>query len=587
MIKLISGTTLFTFMLPLFLAACALEPQKTVGEQEAEQQEKDVAVVHSAVVMENDQPYPKMELTSEMLYTFLLADIAAQKGHKELAAEAYIQLAKKTRDVRVARRAAQLGYESHQMELTLDAFKLWNDLEPNASMPKQMLATMLVSGGKLEEAKPYLVEMLASDAVNTGRNFVQLYPLFARSEDKKLVHKILLELAQPHLGLAETHLVLAQSAEAADMHDEALKEVNQARSLRPEWELPVILYAQLLQEKAASESLSVLKKYLADYPDIHEVRLFYARSLLDQKQYPESRVQFQQILKIRPDNSELAFAIALLSIQMGEFDRAEKELKQTLIVAKKDSSTVHFYLGQLHEAKKSDAIALTEYQQVKEGEYVFQARLRMAYLQVKANKLSEAREILHQTPSKNKQQRTQLILTEGQVLRDAKRYDDAYKVINTGLEKLPEQTDLLYESAMLADKLGKPDTFEKQLRKLIKVDPDHAHAYNALGYSLLERKDRMDEAMSLVEKAHQLAPNDAAILDSLGWGYYLTGKTGKAVEYVRRAYTTYPDPEIAAHLGEVIWQQGGKEEAQGVWMESLKTNPESSALKAVIKKYIP
>lgn len=575
-------------LLPLLLAACAHAPQQVSEDQGADQQELETNAAPSAMTdAEKDAAYPKVELTSQMLYTFLLADIAAQRGQKELAAEAYLELAKTTRDLRAARRAAQLSFETHQLEQTLEALKLWHELEPQAVMPKQMLATVLVSGGKLDEARPYLVELLASDPDNAGRNFVQLYPLFGRQADKQAVYKMLRELAQPYPKFAEVHWVLAQAAEAAARHEEALSEVREARALRPEWELPVLLEAQLLQSKAPAEALAVTKKFLDDYPEANEVRLFYARSLLEQKQYKESRVQFQQLLKAKPDNAELAFAVALLSIQLGELDRAEQELRQALSIGKKDSSTVHYYLAQLNEAKKNDAAALQEYQQVKEGEYVFPSRLRMTYLLVKAGKLNEAREALHQTEARNNQQRALLILTEGQILRDAKQYDAAFQVLNKGLETLPNHPDLLYEAAMVADKQGKADIFEELLRKLIKVEPAHAHAYNALGYSLLERKVRLKEAMQLVEKAYQLAPDDAAIMDSMGWGYYLTGDMTKSVEFMRRAYAAFPDPEVAAHLGEVLWQQGAHDEAKNIWQDSLKKNPDNAVLQAVIKKFLP
>jgi len=577
--------------LPLLLVACAHAPQQIPTDQETEDQDTQQQVLDTNAVLptmteaEKERVYPKMELSSQMLYTFLLADIAAQRGQPELAAQAYIAMARSTRDVRVVQRAAQLAYESRQMEQTIEAFKLWHEIDPQAAMPKQMMATVLVSGGKLEEAKPYLVELLASDTDNAGRNFAQIYPLFGRYADKQSVYKFLRELAQPYPRVAEMHWVLAQAAEGAAQHEEALKEARLARDLRPEWEGAVLLEAQLLQAKAPAEALLVTKKFLAAYPEAHEVRLYYARALLEQKQYAESRAQFQKLLKIKPDNAELAFAIALLSIQMGELDRAEVELKQTLSVGKRDSATVHYYLGQLNEAKKNDAVALQEYQQVKEGEYVFQSRMRIAYLLVKAGKLNEARTVLQQTPAKNNQQRAQLILIEAQILREAKKFELASQVLNQGLEKLPNNPDLLYEAAMLAEKQGKPAASEELLRKLIKVAPDHAHAYNALGYSLLERKVRLDEAMQLVEKAYQLDPDDAAIMDSMGWGYYLSGNLTKSIEFMRRAYAIYPDPEIAAHLGEVLWQQGARDEAKNIWQENLKKNPDNATLKAVMKKF--
>jgi len=575
-------------ILSLFLAACAHAPRQQTDVQDPEQRILDMSAVLPSISGTDKEPaYPKMELTEEMLYTFLLADIAAQRGQTDFAAQAYLELAKKTRDPRAARRAAQLAYETRQMDQAREAFQLWHELEPQIAMPRQMLATVLLGGGKLNEAKPLLVELLAADAKNAGRSFAQLYPLLARNADRAAVHKLLQELAKPYAGIAEVHWVLAQSAETAALHEEALLEIRQARKLKPDWSGALLLEAQLLQLSAPAEALALSQKYLQDYPDANEVRLFYARTLLEQKQYPESRVQFQELLKKQPDNAELAFAIALLSIQLGELDRAEVELKQTLKAGRKDAATVHYYLGQLNEAKKNDALALQEYEQVTEGEYAFTSRLRMTYLLAKQGKSKEAREILHKTAAKNNQQRAQLILTEGQILRDAKQYDAAFKVLAKGLEKLPEHPDLLYEAAMVADKLGKFATVEEMLRKLIKVAPDHAHAYNALGYALLDRKVRLEEAMKLIEKAHQLAPDDAAILDSVGWGHFLLGNMSKSLEFMRRAYATLPDPEIAAHLGEVLWKQNAREEAKNIWQENLKKNPDNAVLKAVIKKFIP
>ena len=575
------------FLLSL-LTACTSVPQKSAEEREAELRGMDMAATLQTSTEENKpQTYPGMALTEQMLYTFLLADIAAQRGQIELASQAYLELAKTTRDLRVVRRSTQLAYESQQFEATLEASRLWHELEPNALMPKQILVTVLLSRGKMEEARPFLVDLMAGNSNNAGRSFIQFYPLFGKSVDKQAVYKMLRELALPHPSVAEIHWVLAQAAKTANLHEEALSEVYKARSLRKDWEAAVILEAQLLHSKRPAEAIAVTKKFLDDYPAAHEVRLFYARNLLESKQYQESRSQFQQLLKIKPENTELAFAIALLSIQLGELDRAETELNATLKAGKKDGATVHYYLGQLQEAKKRDAEALREYQQVTDGENLFPAKMRITYLLVKANKLDEARDVLHKTPAKNNQQRAQLALTEGQILRDAKFFDKAFQVLSSGLDKFPSHPDLLYETAMMAEKLGKTKLLEDLLRKLIKVEPGHAHAYNALGYSLLDRKIRLEEAMKLVEKAHELAPDDPAILDSMGWGYYRLGNLSKSAEFLRRAYAAYPDPEIASHLGEVLWQQGLREEAKAIWQENLKKDPDNAVLKAVIKKFLP
>ena len=230
---------------------------------------------------------------------------------------------------------------------------------------------------------------------------------------------------------------------------------------------------------------------------------------------------------------------------------------------------------------------MQNYSKVKDGEYNFSSRLRMAFLTNKLGKLDESRQLLHKTAAKNNQQRIQLVMVEAQILRDAKQFETAYQVLMLGLEKLPNQPDLMYEAAMLADKAGKYDAFEQMMRKLIEVEPGYAQAYNALGYGLLERNERIPEAMKLVEKAYQLAPDDIGIIDSMGFGYFRLGNLPKSLEFLRRAYAANPDPEIAAHLGEALWAHGEKEQAKKMWNDALKAHPESTVLQVVIKKFTP
>jgi tetratricopeptide (TPR) repeat protein len=357
--------------------------------------------------------------------------------------------------------------------------------------------------------------------------------------------------------------------------------------LRPDWSLAVLFEIQLLLPVAPEKALEQLKAFSVAHPDNKEVNLFFARTLLEQKRYAESRAQFQKLLLADPENAELAFAIALLSLQMGELERAEKELLETLTHGKKDADTVHYYLGQLNEAKKDDVAALAQYRQVVDGDYVYSSRLREAYILNKAGKLNEARAALKSAPAADEQQKVTLVIIDSQMLRDAKQFDTSYQVLASALKTFPGQQQLMFEVAMAADKLGKTEMFEQTLRNLLKVAPDHAQAYNALGYSYLERNVHIEEGMKLVEKAYQIEPDDAAITDSVGWGYYRLGQLDKSAEYLRRAFSANPDPEIAAHLGEVLWVQGKKEEAKKILQESLKGNPESDALRVVVKKYSP
>ncbi|MFA6119996.1 MAG: tetratricopeptide repeat protein [Sideroxydans sp.] len=582
---------LLLLLLPA-ITACAQAPQKASvsAPVQVASVDEDTDRSHLEQIVEPAKlDLPNVALTDRLLYEFLLGDIAAQRGRPELAAQAYLDLAKSTRDPRVARRAAQLTFEAHQYDQSVEAFKLWQQLEPTSPLAKQMLVSLLLSGGKLKEAQPHVTELLASDPQNIGRSFMNLYGLLARVPDKAAALDWLIEVAHPYPKVPEAHWALAQSASVANKHELALSEAHEAVDLRPEWDIAVVLEAQLLQRKDPEASAALLKKFLETHDDKKDVRLFYARMLLEQKKYVPAREEFGRLLQQRPGSPELAFAIAMISLQLGELDRAEQELRQALASKgkDKDDNTLNYYLGQLGEAKKDEAMALQHYRQIKGGEHLYASQLRVAYLLNKAGKLDEARKALKSTKPKDDSQRIQLLMIESQFLREAKKYEESFKVLAQGLEKFPDEPELLYQSALIADKLNKPDVFEQLLRKLIKVDPDNAHPYNALGYSWLERNVRVPEAMELVEKAYRLAPDDIAIVDSMGWGYFRLGQYDKSITFLRRAYKANPDPEIAAHLGEALWMSGDQAGAQQVWNENAKANPKNETLQAVIKRFIP
>jgi tetratricopeptide (TPR) repeat protein len=561
----------------LLLTACAQVP-------------KQVEPVAPAVSVEPQQVeaapvLPNVELTDELLYEYLLTEIASQRGHQALALEGSADLARKTRDPRLARRAAQLAVESGQMERAIDAFRQWQEVEPGASVAGRMLSSILLRGGKLGEAKQEYAKQLQAAGTDPGPVFIQVFQQLAPYADKQAALQLMQELAQPYPQVAEARWSVAQLAQLAGDVALALSEAKQARSLRPEWDTAVSLEAQLLLKNEPQQGLEALRRYLVSYPDAREIRLQYARALLEQKHYKPARDEFQRLAKDSPDNPDMAFAIALISLQLKDFKGAEEQLRLSLGEGKKNQDRVQYYLGQLSEAKESEEEALAHYREVKDGEHRFAAQLRILYLLNKRDGLEPARAHLRQIRADNNQQRVQLLLIEAQLLREAQRNVDAYQVLQQGLEKLPNHPDLLYEAAMLADKNGKYDVAEQLLRKLIQLKPDHAHAYNALGYSLIERNERLDEALALVEKALQLAPDDAAIMDSVGWGYYRSGRLDDSVNMLRRAFAGNPDPEIASHLGEVLWVRGDKEEARKVWQDTLKAHPDNALLQAVIKKF--
>jgi len=533
------------------------------------------------------QVLPNIELSSQLLYEFLVSELASQRGYKDLAAEASTAMAEQTHDPRVAKRAAQLAFESGDMEKTIAAFKVWQSVDPTSTTATRLLSSVLLRSGKLDEAGVEFARILREDNAKVGSNFLEILQILSAYPDKTAALKLMRELAQPYPNVAEAHWVVAHMAQISGDTALAMSEVKQVRSLRKEWAAGVSLEAQLLQKESPTQALGVLRDYLSAYPKSREIRLQYARVLLDQKQFQQARAEFQLLANEMPDNAEMIFAVALISLQLNDFQDAEVQLKQALGKGKKEHDVVQYYLGQLSEAKKDEQQALEHYREVKGGEYRFAAATRVAYLLSKSGQLAEARQYLHQLQPDNNQQRVQLLIIEAQLLREANQLPEAYQVLQQGLLSMPNQIDLLYETAMLADMIGKPDVFEQLIRKLIQINPGYAHAYNALGYSLLGRNERLAEAMELVEKALQLAPNDPAIMDSVGWGYYRTGKLDDSIKILRRAYTLDPDPEIAAHLGEVLWVYGNSQEAEQIWQNSLKENPDNVPLRDVIKKFNP
>ena len=577
----------------LLLTACAHTPvnqsvQPDAGDKTA-QTESPVQTEPRAEAppAETTPVLPSVKLSSDLLYEYLLSEVAAQRGDGTVAVEGSLDLAKKTRDPRLAMRASKFALQFGQFDSAIEALKIWRDTDPSSVLARRMLSSVLLRSGKLDEARNEFASLLKADESNNAQNFIQIYQMLATYPDQAAALQLMRDLAQPYPRVAEAHWVVAQLAQASGDAQLALHEAEQARILRPDWNMAVSLEALLLHKDNPQQGLDLLRSYLTSYPDAHEIRMQYARELLDQKQFKLAREQFRYMADKNPDNPEFAYAIALISLQLNDLKTAEMELKQSLSKGKKDQDTVQYYLGQLNEAKNNDKEAIAHYRQVENGEFLVPARIRTAYLLSKHGQLAEARQILHGIPTTSNEQQAKLAMIEAQLLREANQFNEAYRVLNQTLEKIPEDTDLLYETAMMADKTGKPDVFEKLMRKLIRIKPDHAQAYNALGYGMLERNEHIPEAMKLVEKALQLAPNDPSIMDSVGWGYYRSGKLDESVKMLRRAYAGNANPEIAAHLGEVLWVRGDKAEARKIWRESLKANPGNEPLQAVMKKFDP
>jgi tetratricopeptide (TPR) repeat protein len=250
----------------------------------------------------------------------------------------------------------------------------------------------------------------------------------------------------------------------------------------------------------------------------------------------------------------------------------------------RDPEGVRYLLGQIAEDQKQWPRAIEWYESIQSGDHVMPARMRTANAIAKQGKLDEARAYLKRVAVDNPEDEVQLTVAEAQLLRDANRHSDAFKLLNEALGKQPEQPELIYDLALTAEKMQRFDLLESHLRNLIRIKPDHAHAYNALGYSFAERNTRLPEARKLIERALELAPEDYFIIDSMGWVLYREGDLKGAARELRRAYGGRPDAEIGAHLGEVLWMLGEREEARRIWDEALRAGPDNETLQKTIKR---
>lgn len=532
----------------------------------------------------DDERLPKLDLTGQILYQFLFAEIAAQRGQFGLSAGAYLDLAKNTRDPRIVRRAAEMAFHARQYDSALEATRLWLNLEADSPQAKQMYATLLLANGRIEELAGSLARDVAADPAKAGDSLMRMMRAFARFPDRPAVQRLFDLLTQPYPELPEAHFVRAQVAAGAGDAERARKEIERALELRPTWDLAALAKAELLPRGAAQ--IAYLQTWLDSNPDGQDVRLGYARLLVGEKRYDDARAQFRRLLSGNPDNPDILYATGILSLQLNDGAEAERHLKRFVEIGRGDLNPARFYLGQIADQAGRTDEALRWYDQVESGEHAGPARVRGAQVLLRLGRLDEARARLAAARSGTLGD-ARLLVAEAQLLRDAGRHAEAYALLAEALKAQPDQPELLYETALAAEKLGYVDLLESYLRRLISLQPDSAQAYNALGYSLADRNLRLDEAAQLIDKALSLAPDDPFILDSKGWVLFRQGKPAAALDALQKAYGQKPDAEIAAHIGEVLWSLGRRDDALSVWREAAKAHPTNEALTATIKRFAP
>jgi tetratricopeptide (TPR) repeat protein len=569
------------------LVACAQQPASEGPDADGAKKSQALPRVVAAQPEPHKAPLPQVELDEELLYKLMLAEIALQRGQPHVAVPAYLELARETRDPRIAQRATEVAWNARFQSAALEAATLWVQVDPKSAQARQVIAALLSRQEPLADAQPHLEKWLAADRDNVGQSFLQLSTLLARHPDKPAVLKLMRALAAPYPDVPEARLAVAQAAWHAKDEQLSLEEASQALSLRPDWEIAALFVAQVLQRRSDEEAIRYLGEYLEAHPKARDIRLNYARLLVNTKQFAEARRQFEVLVREYPQNAEVSMAVALLAVQANDYDAAEEQLKRVLELDYKDPDAARLYLGQVNEERKRFDEALKWYSSINRGGQYINAQARYAGVLAKQGKLPEARQHLHQVSAHSNTERVQLTQAEAQLLREANAYQEAFDVLGNALEKMPNTPDLLYDHAMAAEKVDRIDVLEANLRTLIKIRPDHAHAYNALGYTFADRNQRIEEAHNLIQTALKLSPDDPFILDSMGWVLFRMGRSAEGLAYLERAYKQRPDAEIAAHLGEVLWTLGRHEEARRVWDGAMKEHPDNEALQKTVKRFLP
>lgn len=541
------------------------------------------------------------ELGGDLLFQLMAAEMALQQGDAAAAYATFMDVARKSRDARVARRATEIAVNGRALPQALDAARLWQQLAPDSDEAAQAVGALLVSLQRYDEAAPIFAAQVQKAPVE---QLATVQRLLARSADRAAALAFLTRLAQPYaddprIG-ADVRLLLAGAAHSANDNERALKELQAALVLRPDFERAALAAAQLLNTPKAdsanaagrAQALALLQGFVERNPKAVQARLAYARLLVADNQLVQAREQFALALAAEPDNADALFAAALLAIDAGPPYAAARDYLQrylTVIAAAGDTrrtpDAAYLNLARIAEDEGRYAEALDWLAKIDEPDLYLSTQLRRALVLAKLKRVDEARKLLADTRADAPQERVAVVVTDAQILREAGRAREAFDLLTAALAQAPDDPSLLYETAMAAEKLDRLDVMERNLRRLIELKPEDAHAYNALGYSLADRNLRLEEANALIGRALQLAPNDAYIIDSQGWVYYRMGKLPQAREYLERAWQRKPHAEVGAHLGEVLWQLGERDAARRVWTEAAKLDTGNETLKDTLARF--
>ena len=568
------------------LTACAQTNISSVEPVEPEAVREDAG--GKARITRVEPVRPKVALTEELLYKLLIAEFAGHRGLLDISIQNYLDLARTTRDHRIVERAARIAVFARNDAAALAAARLWVELDPRNPDPHQVLAVMKLRAGDVEQAALHLQDIFAYSDGEANEKLWMIANLLGSENDKEAVLAVMEKLVAAQDNSAAALYAFAHVAAKLDDLERSRELLEATLALTPDNDNAVLSYISILQRLGREQEASAwLEQELAQREgNDFALRMAYGRLLMEFRQYDKALDQFELLAAREPGNPDVLYALGLLYLQSNRLDDSESLFKKLSEQGGNQTDVANYYLGRIAEEKRHYDEASAWYQGVHKGEHYFDAQVRLAMLLARKGEVEQARNHLNSIRQQNGQQALIIVQAEGELLIQAEQYEEAVAVYTRALGDQYD-ADLLYSRAMAAEKIGRLDMVETDLRTILEHEPEHAQALNALGYTLADATDRHAEAYELIKKALELRPSDFYILDSMGWVLYRLGRLDEAVEYLRMALTKRQDPEIAAHLGEVLWVRGEREQAKEVWEAALEQTPEDTRLLDVIERFKP
>jgi tetratricopeptide (TPR) repeat protein len=549
---------------------------------------------------EATSPVVNSALNAPLFYQLLLGELNVQAGEPGTGYSLILDAARKQRDALLYRRAVDVALQARSGEAALTAARAWAQDLPQSPEAHRFVLQILLALNRTGEASPVLRAILDRSSPAERNDTLNAIPqTFARVPDKAqalaVVREALAGVLKQRDHAAAAWTTLGRMELALDQLPASLASARQGHQSDPTSPFPALLALELL-ERGQPEAEALVRRHLLVSPQtpsgIPPVGLTYARILLDLQRYADARSQLDSITASQPALAEPWLLLATLQVQDNALPAATASLHNYMALARQAGdersarglTQAYLQMAQIAEKETDFAAANAWLDRIENADDIMAAQMRRASLLARQGQLAQARALLRNHPERRPEDARLKLVAEAQLLRDLKAWQQAYEVYTDATQRFPQDTELLYDQAMMAEKAGQPEAMERILRQLMAAKPDHQHAYNALGYSLAERNERLPEAKQLIEKALELAPTDAYIQDSLGWVEFRLGNFPRALEILQAAYGKRPDAEIAAHLGEVLWTLGRREEALKIWREGLLLSNDNETLQETLKR---